>query len=663
MDAASIAPDDLARAAALLPADAAPDDLGLVYERSLQASTRRARGVHHPPRALADALAQDLVAEGLGASPTSAAILAWRVLDPAMGTGTLLLAALRALTPLLVAAWAREGRGGTEAEARVEVARRCLYGVDLDPVSVGLARVALWLAAAPADAPADAFAPTLGCGDALTGAAAGEVPAAWVAERRAVLEAPLRERGARWRAWWAQGGALREAAERRCDAVGAPAGPRFHWVCAMPELAGGVEAVLANPPFGNAIKQSTARSEGERRYVVGAFAPYVGGAVDRCGGFWARCWRDLLAPGGVYAWLGPTATLAWEGEGFAEAHRRWRPRRLTLFPVRWFPEARVRTTAFVGGAGESATVAVCDREVETEARVVAWPEGARTWHEGVSAARGVTFARGVGVPLGEVAEVFAGCATGAAYELRDCVEDAPAGEGPRLITTGSLDRYRCRWGEAPTRFLKRRLRHPRWPAGEVASRGVVRARARQAGPKVLVGGLTSVIEAWADVVGNACGVVSVWVVRPRAEGEAEWRVRRLAALLNAATFSARYLARYGARSMSGRQVTIGKSALASVELPADVWTRGPAPSGPLGVGASREALWGALDAAARWLEEHPEGSDWRAVDALGHVVAGRLWGRAQPWEDYRAWCRQAGVEPVGGDEGGLWRRCVSLLCK
>ena len=55
------------------------------------------------------------------------------------------------------------------------------------------------------------------------------------------------------------------------------------------------------------------------------------------------------------------------------------------------------------------------------------------------------------VPLSKWFSVRAGCATGVAYQLREWVLDAEQSPGPRLVTTGALDRYRFHWGR-PQRF-------------------------------------------------------------------------------------------------------------------------------------------------------------------------------------------------------------------
>lgn len=126
------------------------------------------------------------------------ALLALKVCDPAMGSGSFLVAALRILTDAVVEALHVHGRieqaqGRTsiacelipegdrqlptdgfeerlEAVVRRAVVEHCLYGVDKDPLAVELARVALWVETLDKRLPFTFLDHKLRCGDALVGA-------------------------------------------------------------------------------------------------------------------------------------------------------------------------------------------------------------------------------------------------------------------------------------------------------------------------------------------------------------------------------------------------------------------------------------------------------------------------------------------------------------
>lgn len=120
------------------------------------------------------------------------------ICDPAMGSGSFLVAALRVLADLVVQSLRLHGRiiadGGRirvdcdrlpeadrllaavgfderlTATVRRAVVERCLYGVDIDPLAAELARVALWIETLDRALPLTFLDHKLRCGDALVGA-------------------------------------------------------------------------------------------------------------------------------------------------------------------------------------------------------------------------------------------------------------------------------------------------------------------------------------------------------------------------------------------------------------------------------------------------------------------------------------------------------------
>ena len=86
------------------------------------------------------------------AGRSSDEILQLRVLDPAMGSGAFLVAACIQLAEAVEEALVREATwhpGDVTAADRIGlrrlIAQRCLFGVDLNPTAVQVARLSLWL--------------------------------------------------------------------------------------------------------------------------------------------------------------------------------------------------------------------------------------------------------------------------------------------------------------------------------------------------------------------------------------------------------------------------------------------------------------------------------------------------------------------------------------
>jgi hypothetical protein len=164
---------------------------------------RKNTGTHYTPRKLAEEVVEGALeplvyyvgplqtADRAQWTPKSSAdLLALKVADIAMGSGAFLVAACRYLADKLVAAWTREGRTDgrliqddgygehavtdTEADPLVIEARRaiiehCLYGVDINPMAVEMAKLSLWLVSMDPNRPFTFLDDRLVAGDSLLG--------------------------------------------------------------------------------------------------------------------------------------------------------------------------------------------------------------------------------------------------------------------------------------------------------------------------------------------------------------------------------------------------------------------------------------------------------------------------------------------------------------
>ena len=144
---------------------------------------RRRSGSHYTPRELTQPIvrqALEPVLERLrpkkGQSPKPAQILELRICDPAVGSGAFLVEACRQMAETLVEAWDAHGGAPSVAtreeesnRARRIIARRCLYGVDRNPVAVDLAKLSLWLVTLAKNYPLTFVDHTIRHGDSLVG--------------------------------------------------------------------------------------------------------------------------------------------------------------------------------------------------------------------------------------------------------------------------------------------------------------------------------------------------------------------------------------------------------------------------------------------------------------------------------------------------------------
>ena len=140
---------------------------------------RRRSGSHYTPRSLTEPIVSEAlrpVFERLGPDARPEAILDLKVLDPATGSGAFLVEACRQLSARLVEAWNIHGKSPEAPvdeddllHARRLVARKCLYGVDRNPMANDLARLSLWLVTLARDHEFTFIDHALRHGDSLVG--------------------------------------------------------------------------------------------------------------------------------------------------------------------------------------------------------------------------------------------------------------------------------------------------------------------------------------------------------------------------------------------------------------------------------------------------------------------------------------------------------------
>jgi len=153
---------------------------------------RKTSGSYYTPQPLVDFLVRRTLGP-LVQGKTATQILELKVVDPAMGSGAFLVGACLFLADAYARALRKEespdGQSGTEIGEIEElegeqdelseettrpnrrlVAERCLYGVDLNPMAVVLAKVSLWLTTLAGDKPLTFLDANLRCGNSLIGA-------------------------------------------------------------------------------------------------------------------------------------------------------------------------------------------------------------------------------------------------------------------------------------------------------------------------------------------------------------------------------------------------------------------------------------------------------------------------------------------------------------
>jgi hypothetical protein len=278
------------------------ESIGILYEGLLEGGTRKGAGTFYTPPQLAGSTVRRTL-QPLTHVPHGGAwrpklpeqILALRVCDPAMGSGSFLISALNWLTGALYESLVAHDRlGGQEepepklrAQLKRQVVERCIYGVDIDPVAVELARLALWLDTMDARLRFDFLDHKLRCGNALVGCWYDHVQSypimAWKREgKKAEIKhalakhdstgapfpsgVPVREAFDTWCALWFWPGDALDSAPTPQDFMAAPNAARqqqveqlhrqyrfFHWELEFADVfsrpGAGFDAIVGNPPW------------------------------------------------------------------------------------------------------------------------------------------------------------------------------------------------------------------------------------------------------------------------------------------------------------------------------------------------------------------------------------------------------------------------------
>jgi hypothetical protein len=176
-------------------------DQGDVFTVALvnDAGERRSSGSFYTPDYIVEHIVNDtlgpLVDAACGGATNDEAkadrILALNVLDTAMGSAHFLVEATDLLARRLATLDVPTATGdvATVAYWRRRVAHACIYGVDINPLAVELAKLSLWLTTAAVDRPLSFLDHHLRCGNSLLGGRLADVQ-----RRRALLASPTPKR-------------------------------------------------------------------------------------------------------------------------------------------------------------------------------------------------------------------------------------------------------------------------------------------------------------------------------------------------------------------------------------------------------------------------------------------------------------------------------------
>jgi len=149
------------------------------YKIVLTSSERKQSGSYYTPAPLVQELIKSALVPVLEANITAAdtreakeqAVLQTRICDPACGSGAFLIAAAHHISFRLAQVRAGEDAHAPSIQRRAmrDVVSHCIFGVDINPLSVELCKVSLWLLAVEPGKPLSFLDHHVRCGNSLLG--------------------------------------------------------------------------------------------------------------------------------------------------------------------------------------------------------------------------------------------------------------------------------------------------------------------------------------------------------------------------------------------------------------------------------------------------------------------------------------------------------------
>ena len=329
---------------------------------------RRATGAHYTPEALTAKMVKTTLDPHLydeqGTLKSAKEILSLKIADIAMGSGAFLVQTIRYMSERLVEAW-QQALNATEASlcmpyalpctssaslpipkeydeqkryAKRFVARECIYGVDINPLAVEIAKISIWLETLDKSLPFTFIDHAFKHGDSLVGVIhESEVKKLFnnqsslfnvlnkkdldkAIELRKEVERLSDLEVEKKKELLAKSEALLQSTKEKLAALSANAiDPSsefepFSYLLEFPEVMldnGGFDAIVGNPPFLGGQKLTGFFGEPYREYLVKFLGHGQRGSADLVAYFFLRA-LQLLKPQGTFGLLA-TNTIA-EGD-------------------------------------------------------------------------------------------------------------------------------------------------------------------------------------------------------------------------------------------------------------------------------------------------------------------------------------------------------------
>lgn len=515
------------------------------------------------------------------------------VCDPACGSGAYLLGMLHELLALRACLFVTKNVDAVSTyQRKLEIIQNNVYGVDIDPFAVNIARLRLWLSLA-VDFEGDQPPPLpnldfkIEAGDSLT----APDPSGGLEQgfRKALIDEFLKQKAAFMIAHGSQKVALKKKITKLKQTITSWARSSgeikgFDWAVEFAEIFvdDGFDVVVANPPFVNMV-QMDIRDSHYRESLRHIFNSARGG-FDLFVPFMERG-LQLTAQDGMFVYIVPNKLLSAE---YSTALREYFSLNAALISLTDLSRVPVFSAAVypvivlarkVKGDLERPSVAAYRADAKSLEDVnlvkigdtpfaVAKQSGGR-WSPLVDKVDGKDVGSLIAScrTLGELAEVSGACTVSEAYEWKAAIID----NGARLhrsnpkryapfIVSGNVRRFFQTWRDHNVQYIKDTYRTP---VLDKKHKSVSPRRVRQIESyKIIVSGMSKRPTCVWDPDGVAAGKSTV-VVIPQSQSDGPF----LEALINSLPMSHIYKSMFGSLSLSGGYLRFGPPQLRALPIP------------------------------------------------------------------------------------------------
>ncbi|MFP6557806.1 N-6 DNA methylase [Paraburkholderia sp. B3] len=354
----------------------------------------------------------------------------------------------------------------------------------------------------------------------------------------------------------------------------------FEWRTGFPEVLDddgtfrGFDAVVANPPYIDSERMANDGQQDLREHLAQRW-PAAKGNWDLYVVF-MELGLALLAPAGAMACLTPDKWLSKPfGDAFRARHLD-KIERIVALGRNVFEQALVDSIVTVYAQEGTAIVSTARLEGDAVTPLAHTPKAelGAPWRLDALLSPHYTFVRQIErshPALGSLLRCENACATSDAYRLKPLIEEANGGfcaqRQFRVMNTGTLGQFVSRWGVKPMTYLGERYREPVVERARFTAEFANAYRERADAKKVIVKGLTR-LDATLDLDGDTIPGKTTLILRSHDDG----LLKFAAAVLNCPLSAFFLRARYPSASYNGG-IAYTKAMIDSVPVPGEIEVR------------------------------------------------------------------------------------------